>query len=239
VRLVSGMPCADLLDLLSAGEWQVTQQAVPAPDQIGLFALLALLEKGEQAALIELKDFAVAPLQIEGQPAPTPAPDDPLIVGCVGTVQLLPLQQVSAAGEVQAEGPALQYPFGKGCQYFDQQVQVSLLYEGPGDLRASVEFTVPQRVGEYSVDESELSLRIVRSPRRYVEIFAQAYASSAASGEFQDLEQGVEFYPESDDVGRVVVHSVNPLAGEIILTDFFGESDTQTFQAGFLCPAQR
>lgn len=238
VRLVSGLPCTDLLDLLSAGEWTVTEQAVPPPAQSGMFSTLARLEKGDQAALIDLKGYVfmeLAPVS-EGEDAPLPD-DAEIFPGCSGTVQFLIQQAVTAEGVEQADGMAVQVPFAGGCTTVDGQTQARLFYEGPGDFRASVDFTVPAEIGEYSEDENDVSLSIQRSEKSYVQVFAEAYALGAFDGEgVEDLE-GVEYYSMSEDSSVVRVTSTSPLAGEIVLTDYANDyGETQAFTAGWSCP---
>lgn len=238
VRIVSGLPCPDLLDLLAAGEWLVAEQAVPPPAQSGMFSTLARLEKSGQAALIDLKGYVFMELEPVSGDESAPLPENAEIFpGCSGTVQVLSEQPVSAEGVEQAEGTAVQYPFMGGCTTIDGDTQVKLYYEGPGDFRASVDFTVPAEVGEYSGEESDVSLSIQRSEKSYVGVFAEVYALGAFDGEgVEDLE-GTEYYPMGEDTGMVRVTSVNPLAGEIVLNDYandYGES--QSFTAGWTCP---
>ena len=238
VRIVSGLPCPDLLDLLAAGEWRIVEQAIPPTAQSGMFSTLARLEKSGQMALIDLKGYVFMEMEPVSGDEPAPLPEDAEVFpGCSGTVQVLSTQPVSAEGVEQAEGAAVQYPFMGGCTTIDGDTQVKLYYEGPGDFRASVDFTVPAEVGEYSEEESDVSLSLSRSEKSYVGAFAEVYALGAFDGEgVEDLE-GAEYYPMNEDTGTVRVTSTGPLAGEIVLGDYANDyGEAQSFTAGWTCP---
>ena len=233
VRVISGLSCEDLLSLLSAGEWLVTQQAEPQPDQAGMFSTLARMQKGDQVALIDVKGFVFSELTAEGDSAGAAQ----TFPGCSGTVQILQQQSLSASGVEQAEGSAMQYPFMGGCTTVDGQTQVRLFYEGPGDFRASLDFTVPAETGEYGAEESDISLSIQRSEKDYVQTFADLYASGMASVDGDEDQDGTEYYPMSEEAGVVRVTSTSPLAGEVVLTDMANDwGETQAFSAGWSCP---
>lgn len=241
-RVMTGLPCSNLIDLLSAGEWRITERAVPDPSQGGMFSVMALLEKTDQVALVNLKDLSPVEIQMDGSPAPAQAAEgEPEITGCTGTIQVLPVVSLSAAGEQQAEGEAMVYPLNNGCINYGDGTEVSLLYEGPGDFRAAVTFTVPNETGEYDVYDTDFELQVTRLDKRYVALFAEAYAQASVGMEEEDEEEellGPTFYPMSDEAGTVTVTSIHPLAGEINLIDFMGEMDTQSLHTSFLCSVQ-
>jgi hypothetical protein len=235
-RLSAAMSCADLLDLLSSGEWRLVEQARPRPESAGMLPLMALMELGDRAAFVEIREAAPAQFSLDGEPLPEPDPAEEPLTGCAGLVWVLPRLAVSAAGVEAAEGEALQYPLFGGCTVDGDAAQVRLFYEGPGDFRASVEFAIPAAVGEYATEDVEVSLAVQRSGKRLVETFSAMYARGMFNG--GDEDDSAEFYPTHEDSSRVVVRSARPLAGEIILTDYASETTgrSQSFRAPFQCP---
>lgn len=241
VSLMSGLPCSDVLGILSSGEWLVDQVAVPPDQMAGMASTLALLSRGERVLFADLKDLHTAPVLLEGEPTPTPDPAaDPPITGCVGALQPISVQQVSAQGSQQAEGQALQFPLLTGCTLYGDQVSASLFYEGPGDFRAWVSFTVPYAAGAHQADWETATLEFARSDQGYVDQFAAAYAGGSLTGEVGNEEESAEYYPMEESTGTVTLRSLDPLTGEVHFGDWMDDyGEMQTFQAGFQCAVKR
>ena len=241
-ELLSPLSCDNLLSLLSSGEWRLVQH-YPAPEQQrGMASTLALLARGDQLALVDLREMSLSASAETGETAPEEAEADasaaPAFPGCVGKIEIAPLQQITAEGVEQAQGEARVYPWSTGCQVVEGVVQLSLFYEGPQDLRALLSFSVPEQVGKFPINPEDASLTTFRSEMSMIEILALSYTQSP-SGEMSSLEaQSVEFLPTGDP-GRVTVSAVAPLTGEIELHGWSSDQGTQSLKAGFQCSPKK
>ncbi len=238
VRVLSARPCAELLDLLSAGEWRATERLDSPPGQFR-FPSLLLLERGEAVAMARADSLDPVTSTVTAEAAP-------LAIGeqCRAQVSQMSPQPVEAGGAETAQGDARIYPYLGGCRTFTAGSQVVLdvvlMYEGPGDFRALLVMALPAPVslGEHALEAEGLSLTIFRSEQRYFEFMGEGYAQIRAGLEMkpQALAAARSFSAASLTPGTLTVTGTAPLEGQIDLTHLADEAGaTQTFRAGFQC----
>lgn len=248
VQVVAGLPCGQVIDLLSSGEWRLTKHVVPSGPAAALFPTLVLMELGDRAILLKVRDIgtgAPAAIGTDGAPVPTNTPTPsaattstlPAIPpGCQVSIEPLAAQQVEAHGVEEAQGQALGYPLPMGCMFMGDTITVNMFYEGPGDFRASLLFDVPNSTGEHLVSADGLSLNVFHDSMNVMDLFAQAYTGIGTDASENEPEEGTKFEPTVEYPGKVMIQSLDPLAGEIML-DGLADPDgkAQSFRAGFRC----
>lgn len=244
LRVLAGMPCQQVLSLLSSSEWLLTKQ-VPANNQVnGMIPALALMERNGEFLFIKLKDI------ISGTPGAsgteqaavdtTPTPDSgavatEVLAGCQVNISRLVSQSYEAHGVEEAQGTALGYPLLMDCLVSDDDVTVSIFYEGSGDFRAFLQFDAPNKVGEYPLNSSGLSLNIYHTPLSVMDFMGQTLSEGDDSS-MDSLGTTFGASSDNDNPGMVTVRSLDPLAGEVQFNGLVDESgNSQTFQAGFQC----
>jgi hypothetical protein len=249
-RVLAGMPCGQVLALLSSGQWRLTKQ-IPNNQQAGdVIPAMALMERNGEQLLLKLKDINPSgtpstPTVGDQAATATPTPDpalpttlpgtvDPInLTGCQVTITKIIPQAIEAHGVEEVQGTALVYPLMADCLISAGDAMVGMFYVGPGDFRAFLGFDTSNAVGEYPINTLGLSLVIFHSPLSMMEFMAQVNAADANSSTDS---LGTKFDAGSDNPGTVTVRSVDPLAGEIRIDSLVDESgNTQTFRAGFRC----
>lgn len=248
LRVLAGMPCSQVLPLLSSGEWLLTEQ-VPANDQAnGMLPALALMERNGEFLFLKLKDIGGITPATPGveQGTPTLTPDPGAIAtpgtdllnnpaGCQVNISRIGLQPVEAHGVEEMQGTALGYPLLMDCLVTSDQVAVSMFYEGSGDFRAILQFNAPNTVGEYPLDTSGAgtSVDIFHAPMNVMDFMSQL--STAVDSNSSDS-LGTSYYGSSESSGTVNIRSNDPLTGDVQLDGLADESgNTQSFRAGFRC----
>ena len=250
VYVVAGLPCRQVIDLLSSGEWRLTKHVVPSGPAAAAFPALVLMELGDRALLLKVRDIGTgAPAAIgpDGAPVPTDTPTPsaatpstpPAIPpGCQVSIEPLAAQQVEAHGVEEVQGQALGYPLLMGCMFMGDTITVDMFYEGPGDFRAFLRFDVPNSTGEHLVSADGLSLNVFHDSMSAMDLFAQMYTGIGTDASENEPEEGTstEFEPTVEYPGKVMIQSLDPLAGEIML-DGLADPDgqAQSFRAGFRC----
>ena len=242
LRVLAGMPCDQVLSLLSSGEWLLTKQ-VPANEQTnGMIPALALMERKDESLFLKLKDIvsgspiASVTQQVAADPTPTldlgAAPLE-VLDGCQVNITRLVSQSIEAHGVEEAQGTALAYPLLMDCLVSPDGVTVSQFYEGSGDFRAFLQFDAPNTIGEYPINSLGLSLNIYHTPMSVMDFMGQ----TGTEGDGSSMDSlGTAFSAASDESGLVTVLSLDPLTGEVQLNNLRDESgNSQTFRAGFQC----
>lgn len=238
VRIWATRSCAEVFALLAAGEWSMTERAV-APVGVPIPSL-AVLERGDEAALVQ--STGPAAFRMDGE---TMTPVEPSMDYCQATLEQMKPQPLEARGAENAQGEARLYPLRgapfNGCLELEGALQFLGLYEGPGDFRAlvSLAFAIPAEPGEYALDSESVELTIARSDKTVVGLLAEM---------FRGIESGLEdaassldpdqrdYLASSETPGTIRIASIDPLEGEVMLTDMEDDSGApQTFRAGFIC----
>ncbi len=238
VSVLSARPCAELLDVLSAGEWRATQR-LDSPPGVFRFPSLLLLERGEAVALARADSINPVTTTVTAEASP-------LTIGeqCRAQVTRLSRKPVLAEGAESAQGEAWTYPLLGGCRIFKagtlEVLDAALMYEGPGDFRAilTMELPAPVGLGEHALDPQALTLSVFRSEQTYFDILREGYAQILAGQEMkpQAMAGAREFSAASETPGTVTVTGLAPLEGEVDIPHLVDEAGTpQTFRAGFRC----
>ncbi|HEX7567849.1 MAG TPA: hypothetical protein VF355_04725 [Anaerolineaceae bacterium] len=248
LRVLAGMPCRQVLSLLSSGEWLLTKQ-IPANEQAqGMIPALALLERSGESLFLKLKDIAAVtpatPAADQGTPTSTPDPGaattpgtDQLNdqAGCQVNIARLVSQSFEAHGAQEAQGTALGYPLLMDCLVSSDGVTVSQLYEGSGDFRAFLQFDAPNMVGKYPLKTSgtAVHVNIFHTPMSVIDYMSQLFPADPNNS--SDI-LGIDYYGSSDSSAMVNIRSIDPLAGDVQLDGLADESgNLQSFSAGFQC----
>jgi hypothetical protein len=242
-RVLAGMPCAQVLALLSSGDWLLTRQLPKNEQTGGTIPELALMERNGEFLFLKIRDIvsASSSASVGGQTPPAaqtpdlaPSSFDPNnISGCQILIAKIVPQSIEAHGTEELQGTALGYPLLMDCLYSTNDVTVSVFYEGAGDFRALLQFDTPNTIGEHPVSQNGLSLNVYRTPLNVMEFMSLA---STEEGNSSSDTTNTTYDAGSDTPGKVTIQAVNPLTGEIQLDDLVDESgNPQTFKAGFQC----
>lgn len=222
--VLAGLPCDDVFDLLSSGEWRLTDRLVPGGETAALFPMLGRMELGDRAILLKGRNVGAA------SSGAGEAPEQAGLPGCRVNIEPVTLQQVEAHGAQEAKGESVAYPLPTGCASLSGAITVEMFYEGPGDFRAVAVFQVPDSVGEHPLSAEGLGLTAFRSQASAMDVFAQAYTGSDLA------EPGGEYAPMDETPGSVVIDSLDPLVGVVTLENLMGpDGEVQSLEAGFRC----
>ncbi len=216
-HLYSTIPCVELVTVLGAGEWRLAVTLpIPALDRkpdsppAGYWVML---ERGPETL------FA----QLSGDPY------------CSGTVTRSSAQSVLARGVVAADGTT--EASQERCFAAEGIAEITSVYWGPGDLRATLEVTVLLRAGRHALDPGRYELTIGRSQLTRRDLYQQLLRQFAEPSPSAEPEiSGTEFVPDEKSTAFVTITSVDPLVAEVELNDLRdADGRSQSFRAGFRC----
>lgn len=245
-RILAGLPCGQLLALLSSGEWRLTNNIPLNPQFAGFIPGYALMERNGEYLLLKFKDLVPELQALPGEEQigtsspPTVVTSETVVsnipVGCQVTISMIVPQPIEAHGVEEVQGQALGYPLMKDCLITDDSFSVSMFYEASGDFRAMLQFEGSRVVGEQPVSFSELSLQVFHFPMSTLDFLEQYFSHYNLEDTESIDDQGITYTAGTEAPGMVTITSLVPLAGEIQLDNMVDESgNLQTFKAAFNC----
>lgn len=223
LEVFSPTSCTELVNILSASEWTLADQASFSLDETGAFSTTwAVLKRGDQALFLAARgsDYCESTL--------TPAPN----------------VAVSADGAETVEGEALLYtPFCSisASTFYDYEldeefsaVMLFAVYDLGEGGTATISIDLPMEAGTYGIWEEDEEMVLRFDPEGSV--FPAEFDPAAEPTAYNAFAPDYNNWDYESSLGTIEVESLEPFRGTLEFPNWVNESgETLNFSAGFEC----
>jgi hypothetical protein len=223
VEVFSPTSCANLVNILAAGEWVLVDQASFSLDETGAFGTTwAVLKRDDQALFLTARgsDYCESML--------TPAAKMPF----------------SSEGAVEIDAEAFLYtPFCtvSTSTYYDYEtdeeftaVTLFAIYDLPNGTSAFINLSIPLEVGTFGIweEDEELGLRFTEGGK----LFPAEFGADSPPEDYDEFRPDFYNWDYEMSLGTMEVESIEPFQGTVDFPDWVnGSGETLSFRAGFSC----
>lgn len=214
--------CDELVAVLRAGEWTVTDQLSPPLPSSDPEAGVPEIPPIQWLTLRWADDMAVA--RVGGDAS-----------GCVAQFWRLAHVPYTASGVFESAGEATQMQLL--CVAAEGEAQIGTIYVAPDGVVYSLGAQMPLEVGSHPLDENT-EVSIGRSELDIADLSRGLFSGGLVDGLDDDALSA--FFPADLESGQwqgsINVTSIEPLTGEIVLEDLRDEAGrSQSLRSGFRC----